>query len=87
MTTAPYSSRLRARRRGRAVGGEEEPILQQALDQFGGRGVLLGGVPGVPAAKVVIIGHSQGGLYARYWSRQSGGFIGTEDETGAEAAE
>jgi ATP-binding cassette subfamily B protein len=28
---------------------------------------------------------SQGGLYARYWNRQSGGFIGTEDE--AEAAE
>ena len=27
----------------------------------------------------------QGGLYARYWNRQSGGFIGTEDE--AEAAE
>ena len=26
-----------------------------------------------------------GGLYARYWNRQSGGFIGTEDE--AEAAE
>mgnify|MGYP003381863021 CR=1 FL=1 len=25
------------------------------------------------------------GLYARYWKRQSGGFIGTEDE--AEAAE
>jgi ATP-binding cassette subfamily B protein len=25
------------------------------------------------------------GLYARYWNRQSGGFIGTEDE--AEAAE
>jgi ATP-binding cassette subfamily B protein len=28
---------------------------------------------------------AQGGLYARYWNRQSGGFIGTEDE--AEAAE
>ena len=27
----------------------------------------------------------RGGLYARYWNRQSGGFIGTEDE--AEAAE
>jgi ATP-binding cassette subfamily B multidrug efflux pump len=22
----------------------------------------------------------QGGLYARFWARQSGGFIGTEDE-------
>jgi ATP-binding cassette subfamily B protein len=22
---------------------------------------------------------AQGGLYARYWNRQSGGFIGTED--------
>ncbi|WP_126975271.1 ABC transporter ATP-binding protein [Frigidibacter oleivorans] len=31
---------------------------------------------------------ARGGLYARYWNRQSGGFIGTdEDETGAEAAE
>ena len=29
---------------------------------------------------------AQGGLYARYWNRQSGGFIGTEDEE-AEAAE
>ena len=28
---------------------------------------------------------AQGGLYARYWQRQSGGFIGTDDE--AEAAE
>jgi ATP-binding cassette, subfamily B, bacterial len=28
---------------------------------------------------------AQGGLYARYWNRQSGGFIGTEDQ--AEAAE
>ena len=28
---------------------------------------------------------TKGGLYARYWNRQSGGFIGTEDD--AEAAE
>jgi ATP-binding cassette, subfamily B, bacterial len=27
---------------------------------------------------------TQGGLYARYWSRQSGGFIGTEDQQAAE---
>ncbi len=27
---------------------------------------------------------AQGGLYARYWQRQSGGFLGTEE---AEAAE
>ena len=25
-----------------------------------------------------------GGLYARYWNRQSGGFIGTEDREAAE---
>ena len=30
---------------------------------------------------------AQGGTYARYWSRQSGGFLGTEDETTTEAAE
>ncbi len=31
---------------------------------------------------------AQGGLYARYWNRQSGGFLGTEDEeTGGESAE
>lgn len=29
---------------------------------------------------------AQGGLYARYWNRQSGGFIGTEEEE-SEAAE
>jgi ATP-binding cassette subfamily B protein len=28
---------------------------------------------------------AQGGLYARYWKRQSGGFIGTEDGQGSEA--
>ena len=28
-----------------------------------------------------------GGTYARYWNRQSGGFLGTEDEDSAEAAE
>jgi ATP-binding cassette subfamily B protein len=26
---------------------------------------------------------AQGGLYARYWKRQSGGFIDTEDGQGA----
>ena len=28
---------------------------------------------------------ARGGVYARYWNRQSGGFLGTEDRT--EAAE
>ena len=27
---------------------------------------------------------AQGGLYARYWNRQSGGFITTEDKEAAE---
>ena len=27
---------------------------------------------------------ARGGLYARYWNRQSGGFIGTEDKEAAE---
>jgi ATP-binding cassette, subfamily B, bacterial len=30
---------------------------------------------------------AQGGLYARYWNRQSGGFIGVEDRVVSEAAE
>jgi ATP-binding cassette, subfamily B, bacterial len=30
---------------------------------------------------------AQGGLYARYWNRQSGGFIGVEDRAVSEAAE
>ena len=30
---------------------------------------------------------AQGGTYARYWNRQSGGFLGTEDDTTTEAAE
>ena len=29
---------------------------------------------------------AQGGLYARFWSRQSGGFIGTEEDEAAESA-
>ena len=28
-----------------------------------------------------------GGLYARYWNRQSGGFIGADDAVAEEAAE
>ena len=27
---------------------------------------------------------AKGGLYARYWNRQSGGFIGVEDKEAAE---
>ena len=27
---------------------------------------------------------AQGGLYARYWNRQSGGFIGTDEKEAAE---
>lgn len=27
---------------------------------------------------------AQGGLYARYWNRQSGGFIGADDKEAAE---
>jgi ATP-binding cassette, subfamily B, bacterial len=30
---------------------------------------------------------ARGALYARYWNRQSGGFIGTEDRGASEAAE
>lgn len=30
---------------------------------------------------------ARGGLYARYWNRQSGGFIGVDDETEQDAAE
>ena len=30
---------------------------------------------------------AKGGLYARYWNRQSGGFIGVDDETEQDAAE
>ncbi len=30
---------------------------------------------------------AMGGTYARYWNRQSGGFLGTEDEDGAPAAD
>lgn len=30
---------------------------------------------------------AKGGLYARYWSRQSGGFIGVDDESLGEVAE
>jgi alanine dehydrogenase len=50
-----------------AVGKNEAPFLEyqtEAEKEHGGKGILLGGVPGVPRAKVVVIGGGVVGVNA-----------------------